>query len=86
LIIYPNPASEETQITINDDGISDHSMSERSSSYYVNIFDLQGSVVYSDKVTSNVFILSVSGLTNGTYSVVATDNKTIWQGALIVSH
>jgi hypothetical protein len=86
IIIYPNPASDEVQVTLNESGTTDLSESVRTNGYFVNIFDLNGNNVYADKVTGTIFKLSVSKLKNGTYNVIVTDNKSIWQGILLVAH
>ena len=95
LILSPNPASDNTQVSLiteietNVDDISISSNiqeSETYSNYLVSIIDLFGKKVYASNTETKVFTIPLSGIKDGTYIVAVTDNKSLWQGTLIVKH
>jgi hypothetical protein len=73
LLIYPNPVSGSS-VQISTAGFSGMTS--------VEIYDLQGRVVYSDNIensqSSNRIVVDVSSLSNGTYVIrLASNNKSL---------
>ncbi len=91
--IFPNPASSEVKISINPTSSpSLHVVSSNSSdntnlnSYFVNVIDVYGSIVYTDTKVEEQFTIPISKLRNGVYNVIVSDGTNTYQNKLIVKH
>ena len=88
LVIYPNPASDNVQVSLaQNSALSDAFSSQRgSNSYSVLLFNIYGTLVYSLKNTSCPFTLPLSSLKDGTYIINVSDKHNTYQKQLIVKH
>ena len=88
LVIYPNPASDNVQVSLaQNSALSDAFSSQRgSNSYSVLLFNIYGTLVYSLKNTSCPFTLPLSGLKDGIYIINVSDKHNTYQLQLIVKH
>jgi hypothetical protein len=94
LDIYPNPSSNEVQININQ--IPTTSLSSMPSSvnsnnaainsYSVNVIDIYGNNVYTNKKVGEQFTISTAGFRNGVYTITVSNGSNTYQNKLIVKH
>jgi hypothetical protein len=66
IAIYPNPASDLLTIDLSRTGVSE---------FTLDLFDLTGRLVLSEKVVGNRSTLNVSGLATGNYAIKLTSEK-----------
>lgn len=94
IAIYPNPASDNVEISLNT-GIDELDLSSLSTSEFVGeeksqltirILNSYGTKVYSSEKAYGTFVLSTSALKNGTYIVEISDGKNVYREQLIVKH
>lgn len=75
--IFPNPASSQVTIEVNDD---------RASSNQVKIFDLNGKLVFENHYNSgNVINVDVNGISNGVYLVQVYNETSVSFQKLVIS-
>jgi len=88
LLMSPNPASNEVEITISA-GEAEGSKSASLSSddaYTVAVLDIYGSVKIQKKYSGNKFTIPVSNLKDGNYFVKVSNNKINSTKQLIIKH
>ena len=75
--VYPNPASDEVNISIGREGLAN-----------IEVLDITGKVVFNKVVNGANRSVSVLGLTEGIYlyQLTTTDGQAIRTGKLLVSH
>ena len=77
--VYPNPASQSTQLEVN---------LKNSSKYVIELFDMLGQVIYSQQFNGstgkNVFNIPLNGLNAGMYLVKVNVNGSVLTSRLIV--
>lgn len=95
MVLTPNPASEEVNITLkgteefisSKDTLSiNYNITEKTQVYRVIVTDNMGVIYYSGTKYEKSFNLSVQNLKNGTYIVVVESGKEKCSASLIVSH
>lgn len=88
---YPNPATNEVQVSMTDDAVSliEATTTNKigiTNSFSVKIIDSYGVVMYSDNKIGKQFSIPVSGLKNGIYTVFISDGERTSQKKLVVKH
>ena len=78
LIIFPNPASDNVDITMKG--------SDSKKTYEIYVWDSNGKVVYHGNKNGPTFSLSVSNFMTGIYKVVVNEKGKQYQGSLSVTH
>lgn len=92
LVIFPNPASDLVQVSLNaiSETTSDNILTNGSvvspTSYDVKILDSYGSTVFETTKSEKKFNLPISFLHNGIYTVIVSNGKMTYQKKLIVRH
>lgn len=74
MVLYPNPAQQSVTIAL--DGILEQAQ--------LNVFDIMGKQVFSDKVSNNNYTLQVDGFTPGIYFVVLQNGNKYFTQRLVV--
>ena len=88
LIITPNPATSQTEISIPDivtNADEQHTVAIQSQ-YTINVMNSYGLSVYTASGTEKKIIVPASTLKNGIYIVRVTDGINIYQGNLVILH
>ncbi|MDP4203875.1 MAG: C1 family peptidase [Bacteroidota bacterium] len=93
LSLAPNPSSDQVQVSLNTtdnitsaETVTTSASITSASSYVVKILDSYGQTYYSTTKSEKRFILPVSSLPNGVYTVAVSDGSTVYQKKLIVKH
>ena len=94
LAIYPNPASNNVQVSVilptrstNNSGLSVVSnVQSISTTYSVKVFNIYGTLVYVKNKTVSPFNIPLNGLNDGNYIISVSDNINTFQGQLVVKH
>ena len=87
IVIYPNPASDNIQVSVvTTSSLSVVSDQSASNIYDVKIFNSNGVLLFSMNKTGNPFSVSISGLQNGNYILVVSDKKNTYQKQFFVNH
>lgn len=82
----PNPASEEVRITVTQRDTEAKTMETEVPEFDVQIYDLNGSLCYTDKKSGLYFTLPVSKLRNGSYIISISNGEKKESIPLIVKH
>lgn len=82
LIITPNPASTQAELSIGADAITSRIVPE----YDITVVDSYGRTVYKTTVKNKKFNIPTSSFLNGIYAVVVTDGTYVYQNKLVVKH
>ncbi len=98
MVVYPNPASDEVTITMNDNlplidytvsgntaAITDSKANEPTT-YTVSIYDDQSTLQSKVSRSGNSFSIPTVRLPNGTYILEVSDGKNSYQQQLIINH
>lgn len=87
IIIYPNPASDNIQVSVVNTSTSNIiSDGSASNMYSVRIFNSNGILMTSLIRTGTSFTLSLNGFQNGTYILTVSDDKNTFQKQFLVNH
>jgi hypothetical protein len=88
LIITPNPAATQAEVSIPDNPVNAEVQTTMAiqSTYTVSIISSYGLSVYSTNASGKNVIIPTSNLQNGIYIVRVTDGTNVFQGNLIVNH
>lgn len=87
LIITPNPASTQAEVSIPDiDSNTDAQVAALPNTYTISIINSSGLSVYSTTDSQKKVIIPTSSLKNGIYNVRVSDGTSIFQGNLVVNH
>jgi hypothetical protein len=85
LLISPNPASENIEVTIDDSNL-DSSLEPVNESYNVSITNLYGIPIYTSMQNKKKFIISVSNFQEGTYIISVKNGDKVFKEQLIIGH
>lgn len=92
-LMYPNPASDQVQITVSDTLTRSSQttsatdvVNSSACSYFIKVVDIYGSTVYVSRENKKQFTIPTSKLRNGVYSVIVSNGNEIYQNKLIVKH
>lgn len=87
IVIYPNPASDNIQVSLVNTSTSRIISDESTSNIYsVKIFSSNGILMTSLNKTGIPFTLALNGLQNGTYILIVSDDKNTYQKQFLVNH
>jgi hypothetical protein len=95
MVIYPNPASSDVQVTFVDQGKkSDNELMVENNSiiqdysmvFHARVLTTMGTEVFSASRKSNPFTIPLNNLKDGTYIIVVNDGTNIYSGQLIIKH
>jgi hypothetical protein len=91
LVISPNPAVSQVEISMPSDSIvntlqASTNGSETATSYTVSLVDSYGSVVYSKVNKQKKCTLQTSAYRNGIYAVIVSDGINLYQEKLVIAH
>lgn len=89
--LYPNPASDEVQVSMMVDSTADIQTAminntTTSASLSVKVIDSYGSIVYNSKKSEKDFTIPISKFRNGIYTVSISDGTKMSQKKLVVKH
>ena len=88
LIITPNPAATQAEVSIPDNPTNAEVQTTLAiqSTYTVSVISSNGLSVYSTTASDKNVTIPTSNLQNGIYIVRVSDGTTVFQGNLIVNH
>ena len=92
LIIIPNPASTQAEVSIDENTLAEtndlylSSASKASPFYTINVMKSNGILVYRTVYSDKKIMIPTSGLDNGIYIVSITNGMKTFQGSLIIKH
>jgi lysyl endopeptidase len=94
LVIYPNPASDNVQVSVIQPAISTQNSvlstatadQSVSITYSVKVFNIYGTLVYTLNNISSPFTIPLSGFNDGNYIIIVSDNNNTFQKQLIIKH
>ncbi|MDR2146602.1 MAG: fibronectin type III domain-containing protein [Tannerella sp.] len=82
--LSPNPASSNVTVDVIDNSIDPASRTVPV--YTIQIINMSGTAVYSEKQQGNKFNISTSSFPNGIYKVIVSDGENTAQETLIIKH